>query len=153
MCTKSKLATDAAHKCTLCPHQRARNTQILLSHCLNDCLTLPTAMYITTLPHPRNRGWPKRTKKNRSCPSGETASQTVEHIQASAGPSHVSAAVDPSYVHNPTIKCSKLLCPLCHLVINGPVQSVCEKSGVCSLSDQLTDDQWSKHVLSATLQC
>ena len=100
------------------------NPSVMLFEWLPHCSDCKVCHHFATS---KKGGRPKKVTKNRGRPSGETTSQTVAHIRGIAGPSHVSAAVDPSYVHNPPIDCSKLLCHLCHLVVNGPVQSVCEK--------------------------
>ena len=72
-------------------------------------------------------GRPKKCRKNRGRVAGETTSCTVTSVQAVASERLVAVPVDPSRISvsqvNPD---SHLLCQLCQLVVNGPVQLKCE---------------------------
>ena len=72
-------------------------------------------------------GRPKKSRKNRGRVAGETSSQTVASVRGMAEECLVTAAVNPSRVSVSQVDDSHLVCPLCRLVANGPVQLACER--------------------------
>ncbi len=72
-------------------------------------------------------GRPKKGRKNRGRPLGESTSETVASVRAVAGVSLVSAAVDLSRISASQVDYSHLVCPLCKQVVNGPLQLGCER--------------------------
>ena len=76
---------------------------------------------------PHNDWRPKKGRKNRGRVAGETTSQTVASVRGMAEECLVTAAVNPSRMSVSQVDNSHLVCPLCRLVANGPVQLACER--------------------------
>ena len=71
-------------------------------------------------------GRPKKCRKNCGRVAGETITHTGTSIRAIASDRLVTASVDPSRILASPVDHSHLVCPLCKLVVNGPIQLTCE---------------------------
>ena len=72
-------------------------------------------------------GRPNKSRKNRGRVAGETPTQTAASIRSLAGECLVTAAINPNRISMSQVDHSHLVCPLCNLVVNGPVQLSCER--------------------------
>jgi len=72
-------------------------------------------------------GRPKKSRKNRGRMSGETTTQIVSFVREVAGECLLTTAVNPSRISVSQVDHSHLVCPLCKLLVNGPVQLSCER--------------------------
>ena len=81
-------------------------------------------------------GRPKRERKFRGRPEGETPSEIVDTIKERAA-EELSRSITPSRVVAAQVDTSLLVCPICERVVSAPVQLSCDNVACCDCLEQL----------------